>query len=332
MANDVWVVVEHEGGQPKKISLELLGRAGQLAHALGGRTVALVPGKNVSAVARALGPYGADSVYTVEDPLLEPYTADAQTHVVGEALRREQPTLVLIGSTAQGRDYAPRVAGRLGTAIVTDCASLEVEDGSLVATRPMYTRKAIGTVRFAPKGIRIAVVLPAVYPVPQADPKRTAEVRTMHVPLAAKQIRTKVREVQAIQRETVPLTEADVIVSGGRGLRGPENFALLDALAKALGAAVGSSRPPVDSGWVPHDYEIGQTGKTVSPQVYLACGISGAPQHLAGMSGSKHIVAINKDPNAPIFQLADLGIVGDLFEILPKLTEAVRQARGGNRD
>jgi len=332
MANDVWVVVEHESGQPKKISLELLGRAGQLALALGGKAVAFVPGRDVSAVARALGPYGADIVYTAQDPLLEPYTADAQTQVVGEALRKEQPTLVLIGSTAQGRDYGPRVAARLGAAIVTDCASLEVDNGSLVATRPMYTRKAIGTVMYASEGIRIAVVLPAVYPVPQADPKRTSEVRAMQIPLDAKQIRTKVHEVQAIKRETVPLTEADVIVSGGRGLRGPENFGLLDALAKALGAAVGSSRPPVDSGWVPHDYEIGQTGKTVSPQVYLACGISGAPQHLAGMSGSKHIVAINKDPNAPIFQLADLGIVGDLFEILPKLTEAVKKAKGGNRD
>lgn len=333
MANEVWVVVEHEGGQPKKISLELLGRAGHLAQALGGKPVAIVPaGKNAAAIARALIPYGADVVYAVEDPLLEPYTADAYTQVVGEALRKEQPTLVLIGSTAQGRDYAPRVAARLGAAIVTDCASLDVRGGGLVATRPMYTRKAIGTVTFAPTGIRLAVVLPAVYPVPQIDPKRSAEVRSMKIALDAKQIRTKVREVQAIQRETVPLTEADIIVSGGRGLRGPENFAMLDALAKALGAAVGSSRPPVDSGWVPHDYEIGQTGKTVSPQVYLACGISGAPQHLAGMSGSKHIVAINKDPNAPIFQLADLGIVGDLFEILPKLTEAVKKEKSGNRD
>lgn len=332
MAHDVWVIVEHEDGQPKKISLELLGRARGLAESLGGKPVACVPGKSVTSVARVLGQFGADIVYTVEDPLLEPYTADAYTQAVGEALRKEQPTLVLIGSTAQGRDYAPRVAARLGAAIVTDCATLEVTDRGVVATRPMYTRKAIGTVAFAPEGVRIAVVLPAVYDVPQADPQGTAEVRAVHVSLDAKQIRTKVHEVQAIRRETVPLTEADVIVSGGRGLRGPENFVLLDALAQALGAAVGSSRPPVDSGWVPHDYEIGQTGKTVSPQVYLACGISGAPQHLAGMSGSKHIVAINKDPNAPIFQLADLGVVGDLFEILPKLTEAVKKVKGGNRN
>lgn len=329
MSNDVWVVIEHQDGQPKKISLELLGRATQLAQALGGKTVALVPGKGIAAVAQSLGSFGADVAYTADDPLLEPYTADAYTQVVSEALRAEQPTLVLIGSTAQGRDYTPRVAARLGAGIVTDCASLEVDGGRLVATRPVYTRKAIGTVAFASEGIRIAVVLPAVYPVPAPDSKQTTEVRPLKVSLKAVTVRAKMREVQAIQRETVPLTEAEIIVSGGRGLRGPENFALLDTLAKALGAAVGSSRPPVDSGWVPHDYEIGQTGKTVSPQVYLACGISGAPQHLAGMSGSKYIVAINKDPNAPIFQLADLGIVGDLFEIIPKLTEAVKKAKGG---
>ena len=329
MSNDVWVIIEHQDGAPKKISLELLGRAEELAPALGGKVVAFVPGNGVSNVAEALGSRGADIVYTADHALLQPYTADAYTQTISEALRAEQPTLVLIGSTAQGRDYAPRVAARLGAGIVTDCASLEAVSRQLVATRPMYTRKAIGTVAFSGSGTRIAVVLPAVYPVPPADAGRRAEVRRFQVTLDSKSVRTKVREVRAIQRETVPLTEADVIVSGGRGLKGPENFVLLDALAKALGAAVGSSRPPVDSGWVPHDYEIGQTGKTVSPQVYLACGISGAPQHLAGMSGAKYIVAINKDSNAPIFQLADLGIVGDLFEIVPKLTEAVRKAKQG---
>lgn len=332
MSNDTWVIIEHQDGAPKKISLELLGCARDLAPALGGKVVAFVPGNGVSTVAEGLGARGADTVYTADHALLQPYTADAYTQTISEALRAEEPTLVLIGSTAQGRDYAPRVAARLGAGIVTDCASLVAAGGQLVATRPMYTRKAIGTVAFSGGGTRIAVILPAVYPVQPAEAGRRAEVRNFQVTLDRKSVRTKVREVRPIQRETVPLTEADVIVSGGRGLKGPENFALLDALAKALGAAVGSSRPPVDSGWVPHDYEIGQTGKTVSPQVYLACGISGAPQHLAGMSGAKHIVAINKDPNAPIFQLADLGIVGDLFEIVPKLTEAIKKAKGGNRE
>ncbi len=327
MGKDVWVVIEHQDGVPKKISLELLGRARQLAPRLGGKVVAFFAGAGIAALARTLGARGADLVYVADHPALAKYTTEGYTAVLSEALRAEQPSIVLVGSTAQGRDLAPRVAARVEATIVTDCASVDVHNGDLMATRPMYTRKAIGTVALGGGGIRIAAVLPAVYPVPAPETGRTAEIRTGVVTLEPTRIRTTVKEVRAIERETVPLTEADVIVSGGRGLRGPENFALLDALARALGAAVGSSRPPVDSGWVPHDYEIGQTGKTVSPQVYLACGISGAPQHLAGMSGSKYIVAINKDPNAPIFQLADLGIVGDLFEIIPKLTEAVKRLK-----
>ncbi len=331
MTNNVWVVIEHQDNAPKKISLELLGRARELAGALGGKAVAFLPGAGVTPLARTLGPRGADIVQVADHPLLAQYTTEGYAAALCDALRAEPPSVVLIGSTAHGRDLAPRVAARLGAAIVTDCASLELRGEQLIATRPMYTRKTIGTVAFSTDGIRIAVVLPAVYPVPPLASARTAEVRTAPIDLQAKRIRTTLKERRAIERETVPLTEADIIVSGGRGLRGPENFALLDALGRALGAAVGSSRPPVDSGWVPHDYEIGQTGKTVSPQVYLACGISGAPQHLAGMSGSKYIVAINKDPNAPIFQLADLGIVGDLFEIIPKLTEAVKQVKASAR-
>lgn len=327
MSHDVWVVVEHQEGVAKKISLELLGCARTLAEAWSGRVVAFVPGGGAAQVAAILGSRGADIVLTAEHPLLQRYTTDGYTRALTEALRAETPAVALFGATSQGRDLAPRVAARLGAGIVTDCTSLKVQDGTLVATRPLYTRKAIGTLQFKETAPRIAVVLPSMYPVPPEQPQRKAEIRSRSVQLDAKAIRTTVREVKTIQRETIPLIDADIIVSGGRGMKGPENFGLLDALAQALGGAVGSSRPPVDSGWVPHDYEIGQTGKTVSPQVYLACGISGAPQHLAGMSGSKYIIAINKDPNAPILQLADLGIVGDLFQILPKLTEMVKRVK-----
>lgn len=327
MSADVWVLVEHEAGAPKKISLELLTCARALAGAMGSRVAAFVPGAGAAAVAKAIAPRGGDVVYAAEHPLLASYTTDGYVTVLADAVRTESPSIVLIGSTAQGRDLGPRLAARLGAGIITDCATLELQDGHLVATRPMYTRKAIGTVRFTGSGTRVALILPAMYPVLAAPSASGAEVRTWPVRLDAGTIRTAVREVKTVRRETVPLTEADVVVSGGRGLRAPENFALLDHLAHALGAAVGSSRPPVDSGWVPHDYEIGQTGKTVSPQVYIACGISGAPQHLAGMSGAKYIVAINKDPNAPIFQIADLAVVGDLFEIVPALTDAVRKAK-----
>lgn len=325
MSTDVWVLIEHQDGAPKKISLELLGHARVLTAQLGGKAVAWLAGAGVAAMAQTLGAYGADVVVLAEHPLLEPYTTEGYTTALAGALAGAGAPIVLIGSTALGRDLAPRLAARVGAGIVTDCGGLALTDGRLEAMRPMYTRKAIGTVAFTADGVRIAVVLPGVYALPEHDPGRAADVHRATFSLDAGQIRTSVRETKTIERETVPLTEADVIVSGGRGMKAPEHFALLDALARALGAAVGSSRPPVDSGWVPHDYEIGQTGKTVSPQVYIACGISGAPQHLAGMSGSKYIVAINKDPNAPIMQMADLGVVGDVFDIVPKLTEALKR-------
>lgn len=324
-ALDVWVIAEHAGGRPRRITYELLGLARTLA---GPRKVhAVVAGRGVGAMADDLAAHGADVVHAAESPLLEPYTTDAHAQVVGTALAAAAPGLVLVGSTAAGRDLAPRLAARLDAGIVTDCASVAVEDDRVVATRPTLTRKAIARVAFG-DGIRIAVVLPNIYPPAPAEPGRSAEVLTVPVTLDANAIRTRVVEVSAIKRETVPLTEADIIVSGGRGMRGPENFVLLDRLAAVLGAAVGSSRPPVDSGWVPHDYEIGQTGKTVNPQLYIACGISGAPQHLAGMSGSRCIVAINKDPQAPIFGIATYGVVGDVFEVLPLLTEEVRRLKG----
>ncbi|MDQ7828400.1 MAG: electron transfer flavoprotein subunit alpha/FixB family protein [Armatimonadota bacterium] len=323
MAGGIWVLVAREDGAVRRLTYELLGKARELAGQ--GRVAAVLVGGEGGVDAEALGAYGADEVLVLAAPALAAYTAEAYTAALLPLLAQERPEVLLIGSTAQGRDLAPRLAVRAGAAIVTDCQTLAREDGALVAIRPMYTRKAIGTVRLLPGRLHIAVVLPGVFPVPPRRDRR-AEVRRVPVPPEVGS-RARVREVRALERETVPLTEADIVVSGGRGLRGPEHFALLEELARALGGAVGSSRPPVDSGWVPHDYEIGQTGKTVAPQVYLAVGISGAPQHLAGMSGSKHIIAINKDPQAPIFQVADLGVVGDLFEIVPRLTAAVRRRK-----
>jgi electron transfer flavoprotein alpha subunit len=328
MSNDVWVVVDHADGSVRRITLELLGKARELADARGGHVVGVIIGHRVSVLTGTLGEYGADRLLVADHALLETYTTDGYTEVLAPPVANRKPWLVLIPSTAAGRDFAPRVAVRASAGIVTDVEDLRIEDGRLLATRPMYTRKAIATAAFVGEGTQIAVVLPKVFSAAARREGRSAEVETLPVAMEASRIRTKVLETKQVQRERVSLAEADVVVAGGRGLRSPESFAMLDELADALGAAVGSSRPPVDSGWVPHDYEIGQTGKTVSPQVYIAIGISGAPQHLAGMSGSKHIVAINKDPNAPIFQMASLGIVGDLFQIVPKLTEEIRKAKG----
>jgi electron transfer flavoprotein alpha subunit len=331
MGRDVWVLAEYADGRPRKITYELLGKARSLAEELGGQVVALALGSGIQETSKDLGAHGADVVRVADDPLLGQYTTDAYLAVIEPIVATEQPFLLLVGSTASGRDLAPRLAARVDAGIVTDCAAVEIDGDQVEVTRPVMTRKALARVAFRGEGPRIAVVLPNIFPPTAPDPSRLAEVLPVSVTLDPAAVRTQVLEVKAIARETLPLTEADIIVSGGRGLRGPENFSILEDLAQALGAAVGSSRPPVDSGWVPHDYEIGQTGKTVNPQLYIACGISGAPQHLAGMSGSRWIVAINKDPQAPIFSIASYGVVGDLFQVLPLLTEEVRKLRGSSR-
>ncbi len=325
--SEIWVLADHVGGRPRKITYELLGKARELADARGGRVTALALGSGIASLADDLGAHGADRIFLADAPLLSQYTTEAYAAVIAPLLRQEPPFLLLIGGTAPGRDLAPRLAARVDAGLVTDCATVDLADGRIVVTRPVMTRKAIARVAFREDVLRIAVVLPNVLASASEDRSRPHETIPVSVTVDPSAVRTRVLEVKEIARETLPLTEADIVVSGGRGLRGPENFALLEQLASVLGAAVGSSRPPVDSGWVPHDYEIGQTGKTVNPQLYIACGISGAPQHLAGMSSSRYIVAINKDPQAPIFGVASYGVVGDLFQILPLLTEEVRRLK-----
>jgi electron transfer flavoprotein alpha subunit len=318
---------EHRDGRLRRASLETVSEARRLADALSATVQTVLVGSGVAGLAAELGAYGADRVHVVDHADLAAYATEPWSRAVASVVAQEKPAVVLVPFTAMGRDLAPRVAARVGAGLVSDVVALSVKDGKLEARRPMYAGKAFATVRWEGEP-QMASLRPNVFALGKRDDARKSEV----VPAAPDDTtaRAKVVRVEATQAGKVELSEAQIIVSGGRGLKGPEHFHLVENLAQALGAAVGASRAIVDAGWVDHQLQVGQTGKTVSPTLYVAAGISGAIQHLAGMSSSKVIVAINKDPDAPIFKVANYGIVGDVFEILPKLTEAARQFRAGS--
>jgi electron transfer flavoprotein alpha subunit len=322
MSNDVLVVAEIRDGALKKISFEMLGEGRRIADQLGGSVFAVALGEGIGDAIAPLAHYGADKVFVADDPVLAEYTAEAYSNVLAGLINEIQPALVLLGATTQGKDLAPRLAARLAAGLASDCTGFAVQDGELHITRPIYAGKAIATVREAARPY-MATVRPNVFAAPEPDDSREAPVETISVD--AGEIRAKVLELIKEAGERVELTEADIVVSGGRGLKEPENFALIEELANVLGAAVGASRAAVDAGWKDHSYQVGQTGKVVTPTLYIACGISGAIQHLAGMKTSKYIFAINKDPDAPIFKVADYGIVGDLFKVVPVLTEEFKK-------
>jgi len=311
---------EQRDGKLRRPSLEAVSEARRLADAEGASVESVVIGSGVEGLAAALGAYGADTVHVVDHPELAAYASESYARALAGIVAGRKPSVVLVPYTAAGKDLAPRAAARLGAGLASDCVSLAWKGGRLEARRPMFAGKAYATVRWEGEP-QIASLRPNVFPLGTPDALRKPAVEK-HVPDPS--ARARVTAVHAADSGKVELTEAQIIVSGGRGLRGPENFHLVQGLAEALGAAVGASRAVVDAGWVDHQLQVGQTGKTVSPTLYVACGISGAIQHLAGMSSSKVIVAINKDPEAPIFKVADYGIVGDVFELLPKLTEAAR--------
>ena len=311
---------EHRDGRLRRPSLEAVSEARRLASSLQGPVTAVLVGPGVEGLAAELAAHGADKVHVFDDPALGAYATEPYARALAQVVTEAKPSAVLVPATAMGKDLAPRAAARLGAGLVSDCVSFAVKDGRLEARRPMYAGKAYATVRWEGDP-QMATLRPNVFPLEKADASRKAEVAKGQVDTSA---RAKVTAVHAAAAGKVELTEAQIIVSGGRGLKGPENFHLIQGLADALGAAVGASRAVVDAGWVDHQFQVGQTGKTVSPTLYVACGISGAIQHLAGMSSSKTIVAINKDPDAPIFKVANYGLVGDVFEILPKLTEAAK--------
>jgi electron transfer flavoprotein alpha subunit len=311
---------EQRDGKLRRPSLEAVSEARRLADALGGPVTAVLVGSGVEGLAGELAAYGADAVRVFDQPELALYATEAYARAVADAVKEVQPAAVLVPFTAMGKDLAPRVAARLDAGLVSDCVALAVKDGRLEARRPQYAGKAFATVRWR-GGLQMASLRPNVFALGAREEGRQAQVTKGAVDAAA---RARVTKVEATAAGKVELTEAQVIVSGGRGLKGPENFHLIEGLAGAFGAAVGASRAVVDAGWVDHQYQVGQTGKTVSPTLYIACGISGAIQHLAGMSSSKVIVAVNKDADAPIFKVANYGLVGDVFEIVPRLTEAAK--------
>lgn len=325
MAKGVWIVAEQRDGAFRKISFELASTARKLADELGEEVGAVLLGSGVEGIAGELGKYGVDKVFVADDAALEPYTTDAHAAAVAKIVKENDPSILLFGASAQGKDLSARVAGKLATGLATDCTDVKIDGGKLVAVRPMYAGKCYGEVVFSAFP-QMASLRPNVFPA--VENAKAGAVTKFDAGLDASQLKTKVVEVQKDASGKIDLTEAMVIVSGGRGMGGAEGYACLEELANVLGATVGASRAAVDSGWRPQADQVGQTGKVVSPNLYVACGISGAIQHLAGMSSSKFIVAVNKDEEAPIFAKADYGIVDDLFKVIPELAKECKKLVG----
>ncbi|MGH2545229.1 MAG: electron transfer flavoprotein subunit alpha/FixB family protein [Ardenticatenaceae bacterium] len=327
MADMVLVVAELDEGRPKKITYELLSAAREIADAMEYEIGVVVLGDSLAGdeLARELGTRGADVLFLLENELVGSYDVEPSAAALQQLLEEEEPEVVLFGMTPVGRDLAPRVAGKLGAGLASDVTGIRVEEGELLITRPMFSGQIIATVKVTGSPALVTVRPNTWAPAPAAgDQEADAEqVDADDLP----EPRAEILSIEEKGGDRPELTEAGIVVSGGRGVQGPENFHLIEELADALGAAVGTTRAVVDADWRPYEEQVGQTGKTISPQLYFAIGISGAIQHLSGMRTSKVIVAINKDPDAPIFRLADYGIVADLFDVIPPLTEAIRDVK-----
>ena len=327
MGNNVLIFAEQMGGKFRSVAYEAVCQGKKMAQGLGGKAIAVVIGAGVEAVAKDLGQYGADKVIVVDNAKLKDFTVDAYGKAFSEVVSKNDPAVVLLAATFQGKDLGGYASAALGAPLSSDCTEWASQDGGIQVKRPIYAGKAYVTVKFNSQPAVISL-RPKVFLADAPDASKSAEVEKIDLALSDDDFRSVVKEIIAKTAGKIDVTEADIIVSGGRGLKGPEGFAVLEELAGLLGAAVGASRTVVDEGWRPHSDQIGQTGKVVSPKLYIACGISGAIQHLAGMRTSKCIVAINKDPEAPIFSTADYGIVGDLFKVVPALTAEIKKAIG----
>jgi electron transfer flavoprotein alpha subunit len=321
MAQGVFAITEQRDGELRKVSFETVSEGRRVADGLGTELTAVVLGSGIDGLAEELKKYGPDKILVGDDPALADYTTDAYTNVLVEFIQSSDPAVIITGASAQGKDLSGRLAARLDAGVAMDCVEIKLDNGDLTYTRPMFGGKIVANVEIEGSP-QIVAIRPNVMSITENSKECSIEKPAVQVG----DVRTKVVEMKMETGDKVELTEADIIVSGGRGTGG--DYAAIEALANELGAAVGASRSAVDEGWRPHSDQVGQTGKTVSPNLYVACGISGAIQHLAGMSTSKYIVAINKDAEAPIFSKADLGIVGDLFELVPAITEEVKKLKG----
>jgi electron transfer flavoprotein alpha subunit len=325
MTGSFWCLVEDDRqGNPKKVMAEVLGEAGRLASQAGGQAEAVwLTDKATEAGIKQLGQWGAKRVLLLENPAFAPYRGEVWTPVLADLCQKESPQAIFGAVTARQREAMARLAARLGAGLSADSTAMALEEGKLVATRPVYAGKLLSKMKWA-KTPWLATLRPNVFKPADSQPGAAPSVEKPAVTLPAV-VMSLVERREESSTGLPELAEAEIVVSGGRGLKGPENFVILESLAKAIGAAVGASRAAVDAGWRPHRFQIGQTGRTISPKLYLGFGISGAIQHLAGMRTSKVICAINKDPEAPIFKIADYGIVGDLFEVAPLLEQEFKK-------
>ena len=320
MAKGVFVIAEQRDGALRKVSFELASAARKLADQTGDEVSAILLGSGVEKMAAELGKFGVDKVFVGDNAALEPYVTEAHAQVVAKILKDNDASIALFGASVQGKDLSARVAAKLAGGLATDCTDVKIDGGKLVAVRPMYAGKCFGEVVFNTTPA-MASLRPNVF----AAVENAKAAAVIKVDVAVDAPKSKVLEVQKDTSGKVDLTEANIIVSGGRGMKGPDEYKILEELADVLKGTVGASRAAVDAGWRPQKDQVGQTGKVVSPNLYIACGISGAIQHLAGMSSSKCIVAINKDAEAPIFTKADFGVVDDLFKVVPELTAACKK-------
>jgi len=321
MSQGVLAIAEQIDGVFRKVTYEALSEGKRMAGSLGCDLTAVVLGAGVEDISKELGKYGADRILVADNPALSEYLTDAYTNVIADIIEKEDPTAVVLGASVQGRDLSARLSARLGAALAMDCVSVSVDGENLIVTRPMYGGKILADVALEGK-IRIVAIRPNAMSIAKSQGAGSVEKLDVDVGKIDLNFIEKKLETGKID-----LTEADVVVSGGRGMGGSD-YSVVEELAEILEGAVGASRSAVDEGWRLHSDQVGQTGKVVSPNLYIATGISGAIQHLAGMSSSKVIVAINKDSEAPIFSKADYGIVGDLFEVLPLVTEGIKKLKG----